>query len=132
MSSVNKAIILGRLGRYPDEHMNEGKTICAFSVATDESYTNKKGEKIKNTQWHSVVSFGKLAEIAIKYLHKGDRIFIEGKLKTREWKDNDGGKHTATDIVASSLVMLGEKKTNTEQTPDYNDTPSPNEEDVPF
>ena len=134
MGSVNKAIILGRLGQDPVTRSNEGKTICAFSVATDESYTNKKGEKIKNTQWHSVVSFGKLAEIAIKYLHKGDQIFIEGKLKTRTWEDKDGSKHTATDIIASSFVFLGEKKEtnqNKNYEPDSNIIPFL-DNDVPF
>jgi len=107
---VNKAIIVGRLGKEPEtRYTSGGSSVCNFSVATDESYKDKSGERQKKTTWHRIVAFGKLAEICQQYLHKGSLVFIEGRIQTREW-EKDGQKRTTTEIVANEMRMLGDKK----------------------
>jgi single-strand DNA-binding protein len=111
MSSVNKVIILGNLGRDPDvRYTNDGNAICNIAVATTEKWTDKtSGEKKEVTEWHRIVLYRKLAEIAEKYLSKGSQVYIEGKLQTRKWTDKDGVERYTTEIVADSLQMLGSK-----------------------
>lgn len=108
MSSVNKVIILGRLGADPEvRHFENGSTVAKTRIATTERYTNKEGQKIENTEWHTVVFWRGLAGIVEKYVKKGDQIYVEGRLKTRSWEDQDGNKRYATDIEAREMVMLG-------------------------
>lgn len=106
--SVNKVILVGRLGRDPEtRYTSSGQAVANFSVATDESYKDKNGERQKRTEWHKIVVWGKQAEIAQQYLKKGSLIFIEGRIQSREWQDKEGQKRTSFEIVATNFRMLG-------------------------
>ena len=109
--SINKVQLIGTLGRDPEvRYMPNGNPAANISLATDESYTSKEtGQKIEAVEWHRLVIYGKLAEIAQQYIKKGSRAYFEGKLKTREW-EKDGIKHYTTEIVASDMVMLDGKQ----------------------
>jgi len=108
MSSVNRVIIIGRLGRDPEVKFLQSSTVCNFSVATDESWTDKQGKKQSRVEWHNVVAWGKLAEICGEYLAKGRQVYVEGALKTEEY-EKDGVKKYATKIIAREVVFLGDK-----------------------
>lgn len=106
--SVNKVILVGRLGRDPEtRYTSGGHAVANFSVATDESYKDRNGERQKRTEWHKIVVWGKQAEIAQQYLKKGSLVFIEGRIQSREWQDKEGQKRTAFEIVANNFRMLG-------------------------
>jgi single-strand DNA-binding protein len=106
--SVNKVILVGRLGRDPETRFTGGgQAVANFSVATDETYKDKNGERQKRTEWHKIVVWGKQAEIAQQYLKKGSLIFIEGRIQSREWQDKEGQKRTSFEIVATNFRMLG-------------------------
>ena len=108
--SVNKVILVGRLGRDPEtRYTGGGQAVANFSVATDETYKDRNGERQKRTEWHKIVVWGKQAEIAQQYLKKGSLIFIEGRIQSREWQDKEGQKRTSFEIVASNFRMLGGK-----------------------
>ena len=110
-NSLNKAMLIGHLGDEVKMHYFEGgNSLGRFPVATNESYTNKQtGEKVTNTEWHNIVVRNKLAEICEKYLSKGDRVYIEGRIKTRQW-EQDGIKRYTTEIHASDMNFLTTKK----------------------
>ncbi len=104
---VNKAILIGRLGRDPEMRYTGGGTpVCNFSLATDESYTDKSGERQKKTEWHNIVAWGKLAEQCTNLLGKGKLAYVEGRLRTREWDDRDGNKRRTTEIVINRMRVL--------------------------
>lgn len=106
--SVNKVILVGRLGRDPETRFTGGgQAVANFSVATDETYKDRSGERQKRTEWHKIVVWGKQAEIAQQYLKKGSLVFIEGRIQTREWQDKEGQKRTSFEIVATNFRMLG-------------------------
>jgi single-strand DNA-binding protein len=106
--SVNKVILVGRLGRDPEtRYTGAGQAVANFSVATDETYRDKAGERQKRTEWHKIVVWGKQAEIAQQYLKKGSLVFIEGRIQSREWQDKEGQKRTSFEIVANNFRMLG-------------------------
>jgi single-strand DNA-binding protein len=106
--SVNKVILVGRLGRDPEtRYTGSGQAVANFSVATDESYKDRNGERQKRTEWHKIVVWGKQAEIAQQYLKKGSLVFIEGRIQSREWQDKEGQKRTSFEIVATNFRMLG-------------------------
>jgi single-strand DNA-binding protein len=106
--SVNRVILVGRLGRDPEtRYTGSGQAVANFSVATDESYKDRNGERQKRTEWHKIVVWGKQAEIAQQYLKKGSLIFIEGRIQSREWQDKEGQKRTSFEIVANNFRMLG-------------------------
>ena len=106
--SINKVILVGRLGRDPEtRYTGGGQAVANFSVATDESYRDKNGERQKRTEWHKIVVWGKQAEIAQQYLKKGSLVFIEGRIQSREWQDKEGQKRTSFEIVANNFRMLG-------------------------
>jgi len=106
--SVNKVILVGRLGRDPEtRYTSGGQAVANFSVATDESYKDRSGERQKRTEWHKIVVWGKQAEIAQQYLKKGSLVFIEGRIQSREWQDKEGQKRTSFEIVANNFRMLG-------------------------
>jgi single-strand DNA-binding protein len=109
MMSVNKVIILGRLGQDPElKYTPSGAAVCNFSLATSESWTDKSsGQKNEKTEWHRVVVWGKLAELCNQYLSKGRQAFVEGKLQTRSWDDKDGNKRYTTEISASTVQFIG-------------------------
>jgi single-strand DNA-binding protein len=110
MSGVNKVILIGNLGKDPEVRYLEGGTAVArFPLATSESYKNKDGQRVDQTEWHNIVLWRGLAETAEKYLKKGSMVYIEGKLKTRSWEDKDKNKRYTTEIVADIMTMLGRK-----------------------
>lgn len=107
---LNKVMIIGRLGQDPEtRYMPSGDAACNISVATDESYKNKDGQKVEKTEWHRVSMFGKLAEIAGQYLKKGAQVYLEGKLETRKWQAQDGSDRYTTEIKAFQMQMLDSK-----------------------
>src|SRR5215831_13983285 len=107
--SVNKVILVGRLGRDPElKYTASGVPFCRFSIATDEGWTDKNsGEKQERTEWHNIVVWDRLAEICNQYLAKGRLVYIEGSLQTREWDDQDGNKRKTTEVRARDMVLLG-------------------------
>jgi len=152
MSGVNKVILVGNLGKDPEvRHLESGVAVANFSLATSESYKDRTtGERKSITEWHNVVLWRGLAEVAEKYLKKGDQIYVEGRLRTRSWESESGTKYT-TEIVGDNMTMLGGRRstesgevsqpTNTEQTetPSSQEVPaqiqsdqSDEEDDLPF
>ncbi len=111
MASVNKVILVGNLGRDPETRYNpEGGAICNISVATTDTWKDKaSGEKQERTEWHRVVFFNRLAEIAGEYLKKGSQVYVEGSLRTRKWQDKEGQERYTTEIVADRMQMLGSR-----------------------
>lgn len=108
----NKVQLIGNLGNTPEvKNTESGKKLARFSVATNESYRNAKGEKIIETQWHNLIAWGKVADIAEKYLAKGTEVAIEGKLITRNYTGKDGNKKYVTEIQVKELLLLGSKAT---------------------
>lgn len=109
MSGVNKVILIGHLGKDPEvRHLEGGVTVASFPLATTETY-NKDGKKVEQTEWHNIVMWRGLADVAAKYLQKGKLVFIEGKLRTRSFEDKEGNKKFTTEIVAENFTMLGRK-----------------------
>jgi single-strand DNA-binding protein len=107
-SSLNKAMIIGNLTRDPELRQTaSGQAVCSFGVATNRTWKDQAGEKQEQTEFHNVVAWGRLAEIINQYLKKGNKIFIEGRLQTRDWEGQDGVKRYRTEIVAENMVMLG-------------------------
>ena len=108
MSGVNKVILVGNLGADPTlRYTPSGTAVANFNVATTEKFTNKSGEKESRTEWHRVVAWARLAEICNEYLKKGKQVYVEGRLQTRSWEDQQGQKKYMTEIVANNMVMLG-------------------------
>src|SRR5579871_282567 len=106
--SVNKVILVGRLGRDPEtRYTSSGQAVCNFTMATDETFKDRAGERQKRTEWHRIVVWAKQAEIAQQYLRKGSLIYLEGRIQTRQWDDKEGQKRTTTEIVANNFRMLG-------------------------
>jgi single-strand DNA-binding protein len=107
MSGVNRVILLGNVGKDPEVKYFEGGSVKAsFSIATSESYKDKQGNKVDSTEWHNIIMWGKLAEIAEKYVRKGKQLYIEGKIKTRSYGEGDAKKYI-TEIFADNMTMLG-------------------------
>ena len=121
-SSVNKVILIGNLGKDPEvRHLESGVGVANFSIATSENYKDRKtGEKVSQTEWHNVVLWRGLADVAEKYLKKGDKVYIEGKLRTRTWQDQQGNNRYTTEIVADNLTMLGKSSDRSATTIDSN------------
>ncbi|HMC22101.1 MAG TPA: single-stranded DNA-binding protein, partial [Thermoanaerobaculia bacterium] len=111
MASVNKVILVGRLGKDPEiRSIPSGTTVAKFSLATDDRYTDKSGEKQERTEWHNIVAWGKLAEICGQYLRKGKLVYIEGSIRTDSWDDKETGqKKYRTEIWANQMQMLDRK-----------------------
>jgi single-strand DNA-binding protein len=106
----NKVQLIGNLGNAPEvKTLDGGKKMARFSIATHETYRNVKGEKITETQWHNMIAWGKVAEIAEKYLTKGKEVVVEGKLVNRNYTDKDGNKKYSTEVQVNELLLLGEK-----------------------
>ena len=144
MAGVNKVILVGNLGKDPEiRHLENGTSVANFSIATSESYKDKEGNRIEQTEWHNVVVWRKLADIAENYLKKGSQIYLEGKLRTRSWDDQQGIKKYTTEVVADSFTMLG-KREDSQGNPNSISTVSPksnlieenkqikDEDDLPF
>jgi single-strand DNA-binding protein len=113
MSGVNKVILIGRLGSDPESRATSGgKAVANFNIATSENYKDRNGERQEKTEWHRIVMFDRLAEIAQQYLNKGKLVYIEGRLQTRTWDDKDGNKRYTTEVVARNMQMLGGRGDN--------------------
>lgn len=127
MAGVNKVILVGRLGRDPEvRHLESGAAVASFSIATSETYKDRTtGEKRESTEWHNIVLWRGLAEIAEKYLKKGDQVYIEGKLRTRSWEKDNITRYT-TEIVGDNMNMLGSGSQSSSGSP----VPMPTEEDL--
>lgn len=106
--SLNKVILIGRLGKDPEtRYLPNGDAVCNFSIATDESWKDKNGQRQTRTEWHAITMYRKLAEIAAKYLQKGSQVYIEGRIQSRKYTGKDGIERTAYEIVCSEMKMLG-------------------------
>lgn len=106
--SVNKVLLIGRLGNKPEiRYTNTGTGVANFNLATSENWNDKNGQKQERTEWHRIVVWGKLAELCEKYLDKGRQCFVEGRLQTRSWDDKDGNKRYTTEVVATTVQFLG-------------------------
>lgn len=128
MSGVNKVILIGNLGKDPEVRSIEGGTkVASFSLATNEIYKGKDGNKVEQTEWHNIVVWRGLAELAEKYLRKGSQIYLEGKIKTRSWDDKEGNKRYITEIVGDSMNFLGKPGGGNN---DSHQAPPPSEEHV--
>ena len=135
MGSVNKVILIGNLGRDPEVRYTQGGApVANFTLATNESWTDKSGARQERTEWHRVVVWGKTAEIVREHLTKGKQVFVEGSLQTRSWDDRDGNKRYTTEVRAMRVLMLGRPegaRGETEaQLPEA--APEMNDEEVPF
>lgn len=144
--SVNKAILVGNVGNDPEiRHLESGTPVANFSLATSETYNNRNGERVTQTEWHNIVVWRGLAEVVEKYVKKGSQLYIEGRIRTRSWDDRDGNKRYTTEIVCDNMQMLGRKadtsgEQDTRQTPTDSSstsstetpiTPEP-DDDLPF
>jgi single-strand DNA-binding protein len=139
MAGVNKVILIGRLGADPEvRYTSDGKAVANFRIATSMNFTGKNGEKAEKTEWHRIVAFGKLGEICGEYLSKGKQVYIEGRLQTRSWDDREGVKKWTTEIVATTMQMLGGAGTgavssgDADLSPPQDDSSSPLDDDIPF
>lgn len=132
MSGINKVILVGHLGKDPEvRHLDGGVTVASFPLATSETY-NKDGKRIEQTEWHNIVLWRGLAEVASKYLTKGKLVYIEGKLRTRSFEDREKIKKYVTEVVAENFTILGRKSDFEQQTPvsaGTDNTPIKNESD---
>src|SRR5688572_25617587 len=137
MAGVNKVILLGNLGKDPEvRHLEGGVAVARLTLATNESYKDKSGKRIEQTEWHNIVLWRGLAEVAEKYLKKGSQIYLEGKIRTRSWEDKEGVKKYTTEIVADTFTMLDGKKDSGGQTPEnqyqQNESMAGPADDLPF
>lgn len=110
MSSLNKVMLIGNLGKDPEvRYTTDGSPVASFSLATSENWTDKNGTRQERTEWHNIVAWSKLAELSKRYLSKGRQVYIEGRIRTREWNDKDGNKRRTTEIIATQMVLLGSR-----------------------
>ena len=139
MASVNKVILIGNLGADPEvRYTPSGTAVANFTLATKEQWTNKDGGKEEKTEWHRIVAWGRLGEICGEYLHKGKQVYIEGRIQTRAWEDRDGNKRYTTEIIASTMQMLGSKGRDNDTADRMNERPPVEEplsipdDEIPF
>lgn len=143
MAGVNKVILVGNLGKDPEvRHLENGAVVANFPLATTESYKDKNGNRQDQTEWHNIVLWRGLAQIAEKYLNKGSQIFIEGKIRSRSWQDKDGNTRYTTEIVGDNMTMLGGRSENNSPKVEQNDsgktpeaiskTENEEDDDLPF
>lgn len=136
---INKAILVGNVGNDPEvRHIDNDTSVANFSLATTETYMNKSGERVSNTEWHRIVAWRGLAKVVENYIKKGTQLYIEGRIQTRSYEDSNGVKKYTTEIVADNIKMLGRKQDgessapsvqNTEDAPDFSNNGS---DDLPF
>ena len=141
---VNKVILVGNLGQKPEiRYTKDSKPVASFSIATSESWKDKTtGDMVEKTEWHNVTFFGRIAEVAEQYLDKGSKVFVEGKLQTDKWEDENGNKRSATKIIGNNMQMLDSRGSNNSSSFDesssvQNEAPTSqegsfSEEDIPF
>jgi len=110
MSSLNKVMLIGRLGKDPEiRYTPDGSPVANFSLATSEFWTDKSGTRQERTEWHNIVAWNKLADLSKRYLVKGRQVYIEGRIRTRDWDDKDGNKRRTTEIIVSQMVLIGSR-----------------------
>lgn len=132
MAGVNKVILVGNLGKDPEvRHLEGGASVANFPVATTESYKDKSGNRTEQTEWHNIVVWRGLADVAEKYLKKGMTIYLEGKIRTRSWDDKEGIKRYTTEIVADTFTILS-KKENSQSPEDHGTSLPKTGDDLPF
>ena len=132
MVGVNKVILVGNLGKDPEvKYLDSGIAVANFSLATTENYKNKEGERVSQTEWHNIVLWRGLAEVAEKYLKKGSSIYIEGRIRTRKWEDDDGKTRYNTEILGDNMTMLGGKPQPENKNEDLTSSEN-DEDDLPF
>ncbi|MCG8994233.1 single-stranded DNA-binding protein [Laribacter hongkongensis] len=126
MASVNKVILVGNLGRDPEvRYMPNGEAVCTFSIATTDSWKDKNGQKQERTEWHNIILYRRLAEIAGEYLKKGRPVYIEGRIQSRKYTGKDGVELTAFEILATELQMLGSREESGANTRTERSEPTP-------
>ena len=130
---MNKAMVIGNLGSDPEVRYTQNETpVATFSVASTERWKDSDGNKQEHTEWHRVVAWRRLAEVCGEHLHKGNKVFIEGKMQTRKWEDQDGNTRYTTEIVARDLEMIGSRQENAGSPPNGDIKEPPMPDDVPF
>jgi len=130
MASVNKAILIGNLGKDPElRETQSGKSVASFPIATNEKWTDQSGEKHEKTEWHNIVAWGRTAEVCCEYLSKGSAVYIEGRLQTRKWQDKDGNDRYTTEIVADRMQFIGGKGAGGQ---DHEVPPPADDDSIPF
>jgi len=131
MAGVNKVILVGNLGKDPEvRYLDNGVAVANFSLATTENYKNKEGERVSKTEWHNIVLWRGLAEVAEKWLKKGSSVYVEGKIRTRKWEDKDGNTRYSTEILGDNMTMLGGKPVS--ESPAESVPDSGKKDDLPF
>jgi single-strand DNA-binding protein len=130
---MNKAMVIGNLGNNPEIRFTQSEIpVATFSVATTERWKDAEGNRQERTEWHRIVAWRGLAEVCREHLHKGDKVFVEGKLQTRKWEDQDGNTRYTTEIVARDMEMLGGRQEGTGSQSEGNTAEPPMPDDVPF
>jgi len=144
MAGVNKAILVGNLGRDPELRQTpSGQSVCNFTLATSESWTDRNGERVERTEWHRIVAWGKTGELCAQYLNKGRTVYVEGRIQTREWEDKDGNKRYTTEINAQTVNFIGPRtggssgsgmgsSSSANDPSPANDPGPPVDDDIPF
>ncbi len=113
---LNKVMVIGHLGKDPEmRYTPSGRPVTTFTIAVSRSWNTADGERRTETEWFNIVAWGNLAEICKQYLYKGQQIYIEGRLQTRRWEDKEGQKHTSVEVVANEMMMLGDRRDNSNQ-----------------
>jgi single-strand DNA-binding protein len=133
MAGVNKVILVGNLGKDPEvRHLEGGAAVANFPLATTETYKDKNGNRNEQTEWHNIVVWRGLAEVAEKYLKKGMTIYIEGKLRTRSWDDKEGHKRYTTEVVGETFTILSKRENNASSGNDEGHNTPKTGDDLPF
>ena len=115
MSSLNKIMLIGHLGKDPEiRYTADGTPVATFSLATSESWTDKNGSRQEHTEWHTIVAWTRLADLSKRFLSKGRQVYVEGRIRSREWNDKDGNKRRSTEVIATQMVLLGSRPQGTE------------------
>ena len=135
---LNKVMVIGHLGRDPEmRYTPSGRPVTTFTVAVSRTWNTADGERRSETEWFNIVAWGNLAEICKQYLHKGQQVYIEGRLQTRQWEDKEGQKHKKVEVVANEMMMLGDRRENNKTSEDSNDEddlsePMADDDEFPF
>ena len=130
--SLNKAILIGRLGRDPEvRQMPNGEAVCNFSIATDETWKDQHGQKQERTEWHNITLYRRMAEVAGQYLKKGSQVYIEGRIQSRKYTGKDGVERTAYEIIGSEMKMLGGKAEGSSESANTAEPPAPPRRQAP-
>jgi single-strand DNA-binding protein len=135
---LNKVMVIGHLGRDPEmRYTPSGRPVTTFTVAVSRSWNTADGERRSETEWFNIVAWGNLAEICKQYLHKGQQVYIEGRLQTRQWEDKEGQKHKNVEVVANEMMMLGDRRDNSKKSDEVDQEedqsePMADEDEFPF